>query len=127
MARLTVNRTHQVHDDMMKSARYIVNYCLGHEIGTIKVGYNPDGKRELNIGARNNQNFVQIPHGPLRNQLENLCERYGLQYIHQEESYTSKASFLDDDIPVWNGPHQEVNSSGKRGRYRAGKEQNVEC
>ena len=120
MARLTVNSTHQVHDDMMKSARYIVNYCLSHEIGTIIVGYNPDGERELNIGARNNQNFVQIPHGPLRNQL-----RFA---VYSSGTYTSKASFLDDDdILIRNGPHQEVNLSGKRGRYRAGKEQNVEC
>ena len=42
MARIMVNRNRRVHDDMMKSARYVVNYCLTHEIGTIVVGYNPD-------------------------------------------------------------------------------------
>jgi len=123
MARLTINRNNQVRDYMMKSARYIINYCLTHEVGTIVIGYNPDWKRNSNIGKRNNQNFVQIPHGQLRNQLENLCERYRLRYIEQEESYTSIASFLDDDvIPVWNGTHQEVAFSGKRvkrGLYRA--------
>jgi IS605 OrfB family transposase len=123
MARLTMNRNYQVHDYMMKSARYIVNYCLTHEIGTIVIGYNPDWKREINTGKRNNQNFVQIPHGQLRNQLESLCERYGIKYVEQEESYTSKASFLDGDaIPVWKGTHQEVKFSGKRvkrGLYRA--------
>jgi IS605 OrfB family transposase len=122
MARLTMNRNNQVHDYMMKSARYIINYCLTHEIGTIVIGYNPDWKRNSNMGKRNNQNFVQIPHGQLRNQLENLCERYGIKYVEQEESYTSKASFLDDDdIPVWNGTHQDVEFSGKRikrGLYR---------
>lgn len=123
MARITMNRNNHVHDYMMKSARYIVNYCLNHEIGTIVVGYNPDGKRDANMGKRNNQNFVQIPHGQLRNQLENLCERYGLRCIEQEESYTSKASFLDgDEIPVWNSTHQDITFSGKRvkrGLYRA--------
>ncbi len=122
MARLTMNRNNAIHDYMMKSARYIVNFCLSNELSAVVIGYNPDWKREINIGARNNQNFVQIPHGQLRNQLENLCERYGLRYIEQEESYTSKASFLDnDDIPIWNGTHQEVTFSGKRmkrGLYR---------
>ncbi len=61
MARITMNRNNQVHDYLMKSARYIVNYCLNHEIGTIVVGYNPDWKRDANMGQRNNQNFVQIP------------------------------------------------------------------
>lgn len=119
----TMNRNNQVRDYMMKSGRYIVNYCLSHEIGTILIGYNPDWKRGSNMGKQNNQNFVQIPHGQLRNQLENLCERYGLQYIEQEESYTSKASSLEgDNIPIWNGTHQEVTFSGKRierGLYRA--------
>ncbi|MCL4318989.1 MAG: transposase [Firmicutes bacterium] len=123
MARITMNRNNQVHDYLMKSARYIVNYCLNHEIGTIVVGYNPDWKHDVNMGKRNNQNFVQIPYGQLRNQLKNLCERFGMRYLEQEESYTSKASFLDDDeIPVWNNTHQDVTFSGKRvkrGLYRA--------
>ena len=122
MARITVNRNNRVHDYLMKAARYIVNYCLTHKISTIIVGYNPDWKHDANMGQRNNQNFVQIPHGQLRTQLENLCERYGMQYGEQEESYTSKASFLDGDpIPIWNGNHPDVKFSGKRikrGLYR---------
>ncbi len=123
MARITINRNHCVHDDMMKAARYIVNYCITHKIGTIIVGYNPDWKRDVNLGSRNNQKFVQIPHGQLRTQLENLCERYGLRYVEQEESYTSKASVLDGDaMPIWNGTHQEVTFRGQRiqrGLYRS--------
>ena len=46
MARITINRNHRVHDDMMKAARYIVNYCITHKIGTIIVGYNLKWKRE---------------------------------------------------------------------------------
>ncbi len=66
MARITVNRHNRVHDYLMKSARYIVNYCLTRGIGTIVVGYNPDWKQQAHLGKRNNQNFVQIPHGQLR-------------------------------------------------------------
>ncbi len=39
MARITMNRHHRVRDYMMKSARYIVNYCLAHEMGTLRDGY----------------------------------------------------------------------------------------
>ncbi len=45
-----------------------------------------------------------------------MCDRYGLIYTEQEESYTSKASFLDgDEIPIYNGDNPtEYNFSGKR-------------
>ncbi len=86
------------------------------------VGYTPDWKRDVHMGKRNHQNFVQIPYGQLRHQLENLCQRYGILSVEQEESYTSTASFLDHDtIPLWNGTHQEGSFSGKRvkrGLYR---------
>ena len=52
----------------------------------------------MNMGKRNNQSFEQIPLGNLRLQLQNLCERYGINYIEQEESYTSKSSYLDNDV-----------------------------
>ncbi len=123
MARITMNRNNQVHDYRMKVARYIINYCLANRIGTVIVGYNPEWKQGIHLGKRNNQNFVQIPHGQLRNQLENHCARNGIHYMEQEESYTSKASFLDEDpMPIWNGSHQAVTFSGtrvKRGLYRA--------
>ncbi len=96
-----MNRNNQVHDYLMKSARYIVNYCLNHEIGTIVVGYNSDWKRDANMGKATIRTLCRFLHGQLRYQLENLCERYGLRCIEQEESYTSKASFLDGDaIPA---------------------------
>ena len=48
--------------------------------------------------------------------IEQMCKRYGITYIQQEESYTSKASFLDgDSIPVYNKDSDEVYLfSGKR-------------
>jgi putative transposase len=76
------------------------------------------------IGSRNNQNFVQIPFYQLRNKLKALCERYGLVYQEQEESYTSKASALDgDDLPTYNADNPTTYPfSGKRvkrGLYRS--------
>lgn len=96
--RITAKRNNQVKDIIKKSARYIINNCIEHQIGTLIVGYNKDFKRSVNIGKINNQNFVQIPLGDLRQQLEFLCWTYGIEYIEQEESYTSKSSFIDNDI-----------------------------
>ena len=46
----------------------------------------------------------------------NLCERYEIQYIEQEESYTSKSSFLDNDVLPEYNPEQPYKGkfSGKR-------------
>lgn len=123
MDSITLKRNRQINDSIKKSARYIINYCLENKIGHLVVGYNKDFKRNINIGRKNNQQFVQIPFGNLREQLSNLCERYGIGYKEQEESYTSKASFFDNDlIPSWNPDEKEKPVfSGKRikrGLYR---------
>ena len=120
---ITMKRNKRVNDYLKKTARYIVNYCILHNIGTIICGYNPDFKREINLGKKTNQNFVQISFGDLRQALAGLCERYGMQYMEQEESYTSKASFLDlDEIPIYKPeqPYQGAFSGKriKRGLYR---------
>ena len=64
----------------------------------------------------NNQNFVNISFGLLRDKLAYLCELNDIEFIKQEESYTSKASFWDkDDIPVYNDDNPQAYSfSGKR-------------
>ena len=114
--RLTLKRNNRTNDCIKKTARYIVNHCIEHNIGTIVCGYNIDFKRGINLGKKNNQNFTQISFGSLREQLVNLCERYGMKYIEQEEAYTSKASFLDlDEIPVFNADNpKKYEFSGKR-------------
>ncbi|WP_373479555.1 RNA-guided endonuclease InsQ/TnpB family protein [Geminocystis sp.] len=121
---LLLKRGNQVRDYLNKTAKYIVDNCLRLDIGTLIVGVNKGWKQEANIGRRNNQNFVQIPHYSLREKLKALCENYGIQYIEQEESYTSKASALDnDDIPTYNPDiSTKYTFSGKRikrGLYRS--------
>jgi putative transposase len=113
---LSYRRKNQVNDYLNKAARYTVNFCLSRKIGTIIVGYNPTLKQKTKLGKRNNQNFVQIPIFTLRAKLKSLCERYGLNYVEQEESYTSKASSLDrDEIPVYNADNPvKPKFSGKR-------------
>ena len=101
---------------MNKTARKVINYCITNDIGTIVVGYNETFQRNTNIGKRNNQNFVNIPYGKLRDKLEYLCKLNNIIFVKQEESYTSKASFWDKDIiPVYNDDNpQEYQFSGRR-------------
>ncbi|MDY7007782.1 MAG: transposase [Cyanobacteriota bacterium] len=131
---ITVNRNNKVRDYLNKAARYLINWCRENQISTIVVGVNPGIKKNLNLGKKNNQKFVQIPHNNLRLKLKGMCERYGLTYTEIEESYTSKASFLDNDrIPVYNADNpREYSFSGKRvkrGLYKTkqGKSINADC
>ena len=97
------NRNNKVNDYLNKAARKVVDYCIANDIGTLVVGYNETFQRCSNIGKHNNQNFVNIPYGLLRSKLEYLCELNDIDFVKQEESYTSKASFWDkDEMPVYN-------------------------
>ena len=116
-------RNARINHAMSTAARRIISYCLSNRIGNIVVGCNPDWKQRIHLGDVSNQNFVQIPHGQLREKLKYLCELYGIKYVEQEESYTSKASFFDnDEIPVYNADNpQSYDFSGRRitrGQYR---------
>ena len=124
LEQITLKRNNRINDCLKKTARYIVNFCIANDIGTLVCGYNPDFKREINLGRKINQQFTQISFGALRRQLESLCTRYGMNYLEQEESYTSKASFLDlDEIPVYTAqtPCKGIFSGKriKRGLYKS--------
>ena len=132
--RITRKRNNRINDYLSKAARIIVNYCLNNDIGKVVLGHNEDFQRNSNIGSINNQNFVNIPYGKLRDKLIYLCKLYGIEFKLQEESYTSKASFFDgDEIPIYDKENpQEYIFSGKRikrGLYQTstGKLINADC
>ncbi|MBR5341596.1 MAG: hypothetical protein IK151_06695 [Erysipelotrichaceae bacterium] len=54
---------------------------MDNNIGNIIIGYNPALQKESNIGKRNNQNYVNIPFGRLKDKLEYLSEYYGIHLI----------------------------------------------
>ena len=110
------NRNNKVNDYMNKTVSRVIDYCIINNIGTLVVGYNETFQHNSHIGKQNNQNFVNIPYGQLRNKLEYLCMLNDIVFIKQEESYTSKASFWDkDNIPVYNADNpKEYPFSGRR-------------
>ena len=110
------SRNNRVNDYISKTARMIVDYCIMNDIGILVVGYNETFQRYCNLGKSNNQNFLSIPYGRLREKLAYLWELNDILFVKQEESYTSKASFFDrDEIPVYNCDNpQTYVFSGKR-------------
>jgi len=98
LAAITERRNRQMRDAVNKGARWVINHCLLSGIGTIVFGWNKGTKNSLNLGSKTNQKFVQVPTARLKIRIEQLCQEYGIRFIETEESYTSKASFLDNDF-----------------------------
>ena len=94
---ITNKRNNKVNDYLHKSSRKLVNFLVSNNISTLIVGYNEEWKENINLGKRNNQNFVNIPFYTLIKQLEYKCKLEGINFILTEESYTSKCSFLDNE------------------------------
>lgn len=94
----------------------LIDVLKEHNVDAFVIGSNKEQKKNINIGKVNNQNFVQIPHYKLKQILKYKLEEAGIMYVEQEESYTSKASFLDNDqIPSFNKECKEKHKfSGKR-------------
>ncbi len=97
MDALTEKRNLKIKDAMHKVSRYILDYCIEHNIGTLVIGYNENWKQEAELGKRNNQNFVSIPYYLLVNMLQYKGEDAGITVKLQDESHTSKCSFLDNE------------------------------
>ena len=113
---ITRKRNNRVQNYLYCAAKKIVNYCIQNQIGNIVIGYNDGFQENPNLGKVNNQKFVMIPFGRLKSRIEYLCEQSWIKFIQQEESYTSKASFFDDDeMPKWNPQNPKQGSfSGRR-------------
>lgn len=80
------------------------------------IGKNKEQKQEINLHSKlENRNFCMIPFNKLIEILKCKCEENGIECIEQEESYTSKASFLNNDfMPVYGEEDKEYEFSGWR-------------
>ena len=121
---LSINRDRFFRDCFYKIAHKICRLAQERGITKIVMGHSDFWKTRVNIGCKNNQNFVGIPFNQFIHTLRVTAYKYGIQVIENEESYTSKASFLDNDgIPVYSKSCKEKYSfSGrrmKRGMYKS--------
>jgi len=116
MERITNTRNRRINHYLHTASKRIIDFLVKEGVGTIIIGKNPLWKQETRMGKRTNQNFVQIPYARFINMLTYKAELVGIQVEVTEESYTSKASFLDlDNIPEYNPNDDTVHVfSGKR-------------
>ncbi len=124
LERMTNKRNRRINHYLHTVSKRIIDVLVKEQIGVLCIGKNDGWKQEANMGKRNNQNFVQIPHARFISMLTYKAELVGIAVKITEESYTSKASFLDrDPLPVRSkGDETRYTFSGKRvkrGLYRA--------
>ena len=112
---ITKKRNNRIYDYIHKACKYIVNYCLQNKINTIILGYNQGWKQNINLGNKTNQQFTHIPFYRLKENLSYLCKLNQIELMIQEESYTSKASFINKDfIPTYGVNDKLANFTGTR-------------
>lgn len=92
--KITLYRNLFIEDKLHKISRYIINFCISNNIGKIIIGLNKEWKQEINIGKRNNQHFVSIPHSKLIDKITYKAKLIGIEVVIHEESYTSKVDHL---------------------------------
>ena len=97
LRRLEMKRMMKIKDYLHKTSRRIVELMEQNNMGTCFIGHNKDWKQEVEMGKRNNQNFVSIPYSLLINMLRYKIEEKGGVLIELNEAYTSKCSFLDNE------------------------------
>lgn len=111
-------REKKLHDYLHKVSKTIMDYFVENNIGLVVIGHNDNWKRNINIGKKNNQNFVSIPFYKLTHMLQYKAEEQGIEILFQEESHTSKCSFFDDE-PVKH--HDKYIGKRKGGLFRTAK------
>ncbi|HDW3055974.1 TPA: transposase [Bacillus cereus] len=116
MAALWHKRERQINGYISQTVGLLFKKVKECSVDTVVVGYNAGWKQKSDLGKKNNQQFVQIPFHKLIAAIENKCIKEGIRFFKQEESYTSKASFLDKDpVPVWTKDDRtHYHFSGKR-------------
>jgi IS605 OrfB family transposase len=108
LERVAAKRTRRIDHYMHTASRRVIDLLVREGIGTLVIGQNPGWKQESNMSRKNNQHFVALPHARFIDMLTYKAKLVGIEIILQEESYTSKASFLDlDPIPVYGEDEDE--------------------
>lgn len=93
LSQLTMKRDNKILNYLHKTTKFIKDYCELYNVDTVIIGSNKLWKQESKI----TRNFIQIPFETLISQLQYKLREIGVRVILTEESYTSKASFIDSD------------------------------
>ena len=117
LERLTNQRNRQIQHFLHVASKLIVAELVKQGIGKLIIGKNDGWKQNIEMGKRNNQQFVQVPHARFIQMLTYKATEQGIEVILTEESYTSKCSLLDNE-PLEKRDHY-LGKRIKRGLFRA--------
>ncbi len=122
---ITRKRERQINDYLHKASAKITRQCVDNQISTVVIGNVQNSNNKINLGKKNNQNFVNISLGQFIQKIKYKLEKHDIKVITREESYTSKASFIDNDaMPKTHLSKINPSFSGtriKRGLYKTQK------
>ncbi len=114
---LTTKRNHKINHFLHVASRLIVDELVKQRVGTLVIGKNDGWKQAINLGKQTNQNFVSIPHARFIEMLTYKAKLVSIKVILQEESYTSKCSFLD--VEALQHSESYAGRRVKRGLFRS--------
>lgn len=106
MKKLQRIRNNKIKDYLHKTSRYIIDYCIENNIGTIVIGWNPTMKEKISLGKRNNQKIVQIPFKQLIDKIQYKADFLAINCKIITEEYTSLCSFLDNETIEFHEKYQ---------------------
>lgn len=113
MRRITAWRNRKIYQFAHKASKRIVEYALSCGVNTIVIGNNKSWKRSSNMGKKNNQNFIGIPHKTMIDMIQYKANLVGISVIRTNESYTSQTSALDHEKPCWENGIKSRKKQGK--------------
>jgi len=92
----------RIHTNLHQLTSKIIEYCLQYSIGVIFIGQNVidsirNSKQNKSISKQLRWILGKLPFGKFVQMLKAKAEKFGIQVQLVNESYTSKASALDDE------------------------------
>lgn len=95
-------RDRVLYHDYTTIVNEVVRTLCSTGVECVIIGYNQSIKQHMSMGKKNNRNFAYIPIKKILDNLAWKLSKAGIIVIWTEESYTSRASFIDNDsLPVY--------------------------
>ena len=98
------NRNARIKHEIHWATRQVVRYCVENNVSTVIIGWNKGWKSHSTkngntLGRKSNQSFRAIPMRIMVDILTYKLREKGIEVMETEESYTSKTSVIDHEVP----------------------------
>src|SRR5258708_8311952 len=111
--RITTKRNRRIMQYLHTASRRIIDLLVEEGIAALVIGKNPFWKHQVQLGKKHNHELVQIPHATFIELLTYKAEQIGIAVIVTDQSYTSRATFLDRDVLPTYDPNQGAEQEDK--------------